>query len=97
MCRGLGWDVVPEKDASILWLDKWETSDMTNLRYAKVSTRHEVTSLSCGRVVRCVTFLLQVGHFLGMRDVSTKCSLGRTLNRMRQEFPLVWLHGIIEL
>jgi hypothetical protein len=56
---------VQDKDASILWLDKWEASDMTNLRYGKV------------------------GHFLGMRDVSTKCSLGRTLNRMKQEFPLV--------
>lgn len=39
VARQLGWDIVRDKDdrgASFLWLDKWETADMTSLRIGKV-------------------------------------------------------------
>lgn len=64
VAKQLGWDIARDKDASIAWLDKWETADMANLRYFKV------------------------GHFQAMRDVSSKCALARSLNRIRTDFPL---------
>lgn len=36
--RELKWDIVKDKDASMVWLDKWEMTDLTNLRHFKVST-----------------------------------------------------------
>jgi hypothetical protein len=61
----LKWDIVKDKDATIAWLDTWDTADTANLRPFKV------------------------GHFPGMNNVSTKCSLGRTLNAARNVFPNV--------
>ncbi len=34
--RELKWDIVKDKDATIVWLDKWEMADLTNLRSFKV-------------------------------------------------------------
>lgn len=65
LCRQLKWDIVKDKDATIAWLDTWDTGDTGNLRPFKV------------------------GHFPGMNNVSTKCSLGRTLNAARAVFPNV--------
>lgn len=49
----------------MLWLDQWDTTDLSNLRLAKV------------------------GHFFGIRELATKCSLGNTMNKIRSEFPAV--------
>lgn len=159
VAKQMGWDIMKkDKDASFFWLDKWETNDMTNLRFGKVrgaardggggracshrlrhvapvtdrrplcgsshsascrlrrqshasyqrswgqlfaACRHRgcllLNALPIARHRCCWSYCcwrswLQVGHFLGMRDVSSKCSLGRTLNRTKQEFPAVSDH-----
>jgi len=61
--RELKWPIVKDKDASFVWLDKWDIPELSNLRNYKV------------------------GHFPGMGEVGSKCSLGRTLSRIRNEFP----------
>ena len=61
--RELKWPIVKDKDASFVWLDKWDIPELSNLRNYKV------------------------GHFPGMGEVGSKCSLGRTLTRIRNEFP----------
>lgn len=37
ICRELGWDIAKtDKESSFLWLDTWDTADLSNLRYTKV-------------------------------------------------------------
>jgi hypothetical protein len=61
--KEMKWPIVKDKDASFVWLDKWDIPELSNLRNYKI------------------------GHFPGMGEVGSKCSLGRTLTRIRNEFP----------